>query len=83
MNQDDYEKLRDDTGTDHDIDRLARFAEGAALLVKLGGAEMAAEHDIIYCGGPEIKDLSEADAKRLCELGFCDYCDDMGFQFFT
>jgi hypothetical protein len=44
---------------------------------------MATDHEVMYAGGPEIEDLSEQDAKTLCDLGWNDYGDDMGFTFFT
>ena len=82
MKREDYDKLRDRTGSDRDKNGLLRCAEGLTLLAKLGGQTMAADHDVMYAGGPEIKDLSKEDAKTLCELGWNDYGDDMGFTYF-
>jgi hypothetical protein len=78
-----YNGLRDKAETDHTKTHAVRMVEGLTLLIKLGCANVAAEHDVVYAGGPEIKDLSEEDARTLCELGWNDWGDDMGFTFFT
>jgi hypothetical protein len=83
MNRDDYNKLIQETETDFSKNELVRCAEGLTLLAKLGGESMATDHEVMYAGGPEIEDLSEQDAKTLCELGWNDYDNDMGFTFHT
>jgi hypothetical protein len=83
MKKEDYAKLIEKVDTDRSKSDLEAFAEGAALLAKLGGKNIASDHEVIYCEGPEIEELSEEDARKLAELGFRDYDNDMGFQYFT
>ena len=83
MNRDDYNKLRDETDADRAKNPLLQCAEGLTLLAKLGGENLSTDHEVMYAGGPEIEDLSEEDAKTLCELGWIDFNDDRGFTFYT
>lgn len=83
MTKEEYAKLVEEVGKDHDIDSMQAVIEGLTILRRYGGKTLSAGHEVIYCDGPEINEVSEEDARRLSELGFQDYDNDMGWTFFT
>jgi hypothetical protein len=70
--------------TDPKSHEFAGYIEAFTILLKYGNGQgsIRAEHDEIYAGGDEEKEVSKKDVIRLAELGW-HKCSEGGFQKFV